>query len=105
MSELEPFATLNVGEEKYEVTRENATLYRHLGAAAMIDHLFVSLGENSGIYVWQNNPAYDEVAAAAVANECMLILNIQEPSEMDVKAFIKHHKSDLDTIPSWLPEL
>ena len=104
MSELEPFATLNVGKEKYEVTQDNATLYRHLGNTAL-DHLFVSIGENSGIFVWSDNPSYDEVAAAAVANECMLVLNIKEPAEMDVKAFIKHHKSDLDTIPSWLPEV
>ena len=102
--ESEPFATLNVGEEKYEVTRENATLYRHLGNTAL-DHLFVSLGENSGIYVWQNNPAYDAVAAAAVANECMLILNIQEPSEMDVRAFMKHNTKDVGELPSWLPEV
>lgn len=105
MEGSEAFATLNVEGKQYEVTRENATLYRHLGSTAL-DHLFVSIGENAGIYVWENNPNYEAISTAAVENECMLVLNIKEPADMDIKAYVKHNKKDLEdtvTVPEeWL---
>lgn len=104
MSEKESFATVHAGDETYEVFRENATVYRHLGNKAL-DHVFVSIEEDKGVYVWESNPMYAALATLAVQNECMLVLNIPEPSEMDVKAYMKHHSSDVDTVPDWLPEL
>jgi len=104
MNEKESFATINVEGEQYEVGQHNATLYKHLGQTAL-DHVFVSIGESAGIYVWENNAGYEDLAKAVVENECMLVLNISEPSDMDVKAYIKHNKADLNIIPEWLPEV
>jgi len=105
MKENEVFATLNVGNEKFEARQDNTAIYRHLGKWALYDHVFVELNEKSGVYIWNTNQFYEDLALLAVEHECTLHLNIQEPSEVDIKAYIKHHTGDKDALPEWLPEV
>lgn len=103
MSEKDPFFRIGTGDgEMHEVNQDNATVYNHLGRLAIFDHVFVTLSENSGVYVWKHNPAYEALAARAVENACILHLNLQEVSEVDMKAYMRHVTADLessDTIP------
>lgn len=94
---MEHVANINIGGERHEAHSENTTVYRHLGKAAIYDHIFISIGEDAGIYIWNDNPQFNELGTRAVEAACLLILNIKEASETDVKAYIEHHSKDLDS--------
>ena len=100
------FGNLNVNGEDLPLSRDNVTLYKHLGAHAVYDHLFITVGEDKGLYVWNYHSQYQELAARAVKAEAVLHLNITEPSRCDVEALLDHTTADLhntDTFPEqWL---
>lgn len=106
MSELEPFAFVNAGGERYGANCENTSVYQHLGKLALYDNVFVQISEKSGIYVWKHNPRYDSIATLAVENTATLHLNLREVSELDLNAYDKFVLADLkksDGVPeSWV---
>lgn len=102
MSNPEGFFEITVGNERREMNRENTKLYRHLGAMAMFDHLFVTFSEQSGAYMWTDHSQFDEVVQLATDAQCVMYLNLPEVSQVDVDAYVRHKTEDLaglDTIP------
>jgi hypothetical protein len=107
----EHFANLNLPDgEKLPITDRNIILYRHLGAAAVYDHLFVTVDGERGLFIWAqqppDNPNYLALAPLAVKNEAELHINIHEPAQGDIDTFNRHALEDLDQeFPDWMPEV
>lgn len=106
MSEhLHEFATITADGEQFPATRENTTVFMHLGAASLYDHVYVlhPSGETAGYIFAQQppeNPVFKDLAALAIENLCCTHLNIPEASEMDIKAFIKEATRNIeDCVP------
>ena len=77
-------------------------VYLHLGRYALYDHIFVALSENSGAYVWRHMQGFDELATAAIENQCQIHQNIPKVSKRDAESYDNHVLADLrntDTIP------
>ena len=92
----EPFFEIPMGEGSYELSRENTSLFRHLGAAAIYDHVFLTTGDNKGGYIWRTHSQYEEISELAEENLCVTHSNIWPPADIDVKNYIAHHSTDLE---------
>lgn len=99
----EAFFEIPIGEEVLELSRENTSVFRHLGAAALFDHVFVTTDENSGGYIWRTHSQYDEISELAEEHLCVTHSNIYPPSDTDVENYLAHHTQDLDEIDE-MPE-
>lgn len=104
----EAFFEIPIGDTSYELTRHNTSLYRHLGAAAVYDHLFLNFGESKSAYLWATHSQFEEIAELAVENQCAMHTNIQTPADIDVRQYIAHHTDDLSDFKSvpeeWIDE-
>jgi len=103
MSEREVLATVNAGGERFEATKENLSVFRHIGKYALYNHCFLEINGNQGIYIWAEMEGHDDLASVAVENECALHLNIQEVADVDRKAFEKQAIKAF-SIPDSLPD-
>lgn len=103
----EKFANIIVGDENYDATRENTTVYNHYGRGELYDHVFVEISDEQGAYVWAQippeNPLFTQLATVAVENGCEVHLNIKKVAEGDLRAFGKAATRDIDERPDWLP--
>ena len=102
MEHKEPFGHLNVNGERHEMRQDNTSLFRHLGHAAIYDHVFIVLPNERGAYIWNGMEHYERLATLAVENECTLHLNLPEAGEADQKAYMNYALRDLgsfDTVP------
>lgn len=109
MANLEAFGVLPVNEGEVEMTRENTSLYTHLGQLAVYDHLFTTFpvdGEIGGAYLWSHHPQFKELAKLALEHGCIGHINLQEVNPTDQDSYVRHATVDLgDTIPeAWLGE-
>lgn len=103
----EAFFEIRVGDTDVEMRQDNTTIFRHLGNAAMFDHLFVNFGESAGAYMWATHSQYEEVSELAEAALCVQHLNLPEAAECDVNAYVRHNTDDIETfqIPGeWIDE-
>jgi hypothetical protein len=106
----ESFAEISFGEDKtVKATVENTVVYSHAGDNELYDHVFISLNEEQGAYIWAQIPPDNEqflaLAEAAVKSGVELHVNIQRVSKNDAKAFGRAAIRDIDTTPEWLPEV
>lgn len=93
----EAFFAIPYNGELLELSRENTSLFRHLGAAALYDHLFITQGESGG-YIWRTHAQFEEIVELAEDAEVVTHSNIFPPAEIDVNNYIAHHAQDLDYI-------
>ena len=103
----EKFANIIVGDESYDATRENTTVYNHFGMGELYDHVYVDINDTQGVYIWKeqppNNPLFTTLAAIAVQHGAETHVNIRKVAEGDLRAFGKAATRDLDERPDWLP--
>lgn len=98
------------GGQEIEATRDNTTLFTHIGRLALYDHVFIVLDEeeNRGSYIFQINPAFEGIADFMIANEYPMHLNLREVADCDLEAYdgmIKGMVGDIDTLPpEWTNE-
>lgn len=105
MSEQEPTLNLNMGEEKFELTRRNTTLYTFLGRTAIDDivfdnasanHVFFYMGQNeqdqpTGMYFFERfHPVYKDIAKFAIKHSFPIVGNQPRVPECDLKAYMSH---------------
>jgi len=97
----ETFARIEDDEGKsIELNRENTSVYRHLGKAAIFDHVFTATGESSGCYVWSHNQSFEKLIILAAEHKCLMHLNIPEVSDFDRQHYEKQALADLsDSFP------
>lgn len=104
MSEIFAHITFENGE--VEATAENTALYTHLGAAAMMNHVWVKLDNEQGARIWEqippDNPFYEQLAPLVAGGGGELHLNIREPAQCDIDAFERSLFKDKDEYPEWL---
>lgn len=103
----EAFARFEYGEgesDYVELTRENTTLFMHLGHLSVYDHLFIEVDENNVAYYWRHLPQFDEMVQAAVEHDVMAHLNIPAVNSNDERVYMKQAMKDLgDYVPEeWL---
>ena len=106
----ETFATLNFSDgEHIDATRQNTSLYSHIGKGALYDHVWVKRDDNTGAFIWAqqppNNPAYEALAPVAIKNGVEMHINIRKVAESDLKAFGRAAMCDLEQTPEWMPEV
>lgn len=98
--EQEPKATIRVNGQEFEARRDNTSLFRHLGKAAIFDHVFLQTGENEGAYIFNGIKGYDDLSAYMMANGYPMHVNLPEASPLDQDAYMRQATSDLsDTVP------
>lgn len=100
-NEPKHIANLNLPSgEKFEVMTDNIRLYQHLGRYATLDHLFVTIDDENGLFIWAQNPPentnYTLLAPLVVENQCEMHLFIREPNQHDIETFERHAIGDLD---------
>lgn len=100
----EPIITLTVNGEELPITRDNLTVYRHLGANALYDHVFITTAdEQKGVYIWRHNDSFEEISKVAEDNQSRIMLNIPEPSDHDREIYEVQALHDLNEATS-VPE-
>lgn len=114
---------LNVGEERIDVTPDNAVLYTFLGRTAIgtmlienesVNHVFIHTGDLSdgrqkGLYLFEaHSEAYQTVAAFMMENNYPQVLNMRTVAECDLRAYLAEidRKASMfsDQIPDFLPD-
>lgn len=105
---LPKFAEINFDGEIVGATRDNTVVYTHLGKSALYDHVFINHPNGEvGAYVWAQSPPENDnfvkLLDAARKHECIMHVNLQQPSEQDRKAFIKSITRDVENFNS-VPE-
>ena len=110
MSEQEPHFNVTVNGENYELPRSKTSLYRHLGASAL-DHMFLVHSEDdkfiSGTRFFREIFQEDDFETASnymLKNGFEAHLNIHEPADDDMEAYIAFSNRGEDT-PDWLPKV
>jgi len=111
MSEQEPSFNIEVGGKDYEMLQSKTTLYRHLGAQAL-DHFFLRHGEiENGIQTGTRffreifaEDSFDTTSTFMLQNGYESHLNIHEPSDDDLEAYVRFSNRGEET-PDWLPEI
>lgn len=106
----EPIIGITVNGESYELERHNTSLYKHLGHAAIYNHIFHAPdNEIECLYIFEFNDmdysqtlGYKALELALIDNEYPIHLNMPEPLETDKEAFISMLTKDLDDKPDWL---
>lgn len=115
---MERFGQLNINGKEFPLTTDNSSLYRHLGTAALYDHVFIRLpeeferdGERMSMYLWktiqQTASAYELISEALTEFEDAEIhRNIRIVGEGDRRQYLKAALQDSDdygTVPEgWL---
>ena len=107
--EQEPSFTVEINDKKYELSQSNTTLYRHLGAKAL-DHFFLKIGETettiTGTRFFREifaEDSFDTTSNYMLQKGYEAHLNIHEPAEDDMEAYIRFSNRSEET-PDWLPE-
>lgn len=106
--ENEPSIRINLGEQKFEMTRENSFLYTFLGRAALYNHIFLKRddlpqredGNITGTYLFKgimpDNGIFDRIAEKMHEGEFPLYLNQPRVSQCDVDAYMSAVMKDLE---------
>jgi hypothetical protein len=110
--ENEPSIRINLGDKKFEMTRENSFLYTFLGRAALYNHVFlqrddlppVEGGQLTGTYIFEdltrNGNIYARLAQMMQEKDFPQYLNHKEPAQCDMDAYMLAATRDLsDTVP------
>lgn len=102
----EPHFNLNIngpeGARGFEANRDNASLYRHFGALAIYNHVYVDLGDNLCTRIWKHDVDYPKLEPFMIAQNFVHHDNLRVVNEHDVDAYnkmIERQAQDLDTIP------
>ena len=83
---------LRIGTDDGELTatRDNASLFMHLGEDALYDHVFIVDDEKeAGFYIFRYNAAFPAIAKHMRKNHYPLHMNIRGAAECDKKAYDK----------------
>lgn len=100
---METFGSINVNGEDVELSRENTTIYRHLGAvASQFDHVFVTVTPELGTYFWRYAPmsgeetqVFQDLVEASDGYNVPSHENIPDVSELDRETYIRHAMADV----------
>ena len=92
--------------ESIELTALNVAVYRHMGALALFDHVFITTGESSGIYVWCHEEGHKDMEDAALgANPPVPIHDrLQRVSKFDEENYVTEAIEDLASTDSYPEE-
>lgn len=101
-----PTIDINIDGEKFEATPYNTALFKFVGSLAMYDHVFLSTDpeNNSGTYVFNQNPMYKELEDHMFALEFPVHANIRFVPNCDLYAFEQMVKLYTDRMPNTIPE-
>lgn len=89
--EKEPSFTVHRPNGEFEATRDNATLFRFMGALAVYDHIFFVRDEGRGVgtYLFKLTPEYERAADYMMDNDYPAHINLREVPHCDRDAYDK----------------
>lgn len=95
--EHEPSAHIKCNGEDVEMRRDNTTLFRHLGHAAVYDHIFITLSEEplKYTYVFQDNPGYEPLRQFLERHDYPQHINLTDAAECDKNVYVALQLQDL----------
>lgn len=112
--ENEKSININLGDTRFEMTRDNSRLYTFVGRAALYNHIYIvrddlgktQEGNDRITYLFEDllkrgNPeVYSRLEQAMVQYAFPMHLNETTPATVDVESYIKAASMDLaDTFP------
>lgn len=101
----EPHFTLSVnkGEESHEfiATRDNSSLYRHIGQLALYDHAYFDLEEGQCVRIWRHDASYGQVEKYMISQGFPLHANLRAVNKYDIEAYDEMiaRQTSMDTVP------
>ena len=90
-----------------EATRDNTSLFTHLGRYAIYDHIFVVTDEHSnvGSYIFSSHKAYEPMSEYMWENDYPMHLNLTEAAKCDIKAWnLMVHEDAEHDLEAGIPE-
>lgn len=102
--------TVSFPNGEFLATRDNTSLFTHMGRLALYDHVFFQRGEDSGTYLFNVAEPYTTIMTHMLENNFPAHINLQEVAECDRVAFDKmihkeaaHDFEEVDGVPDdWL---
>jgi len=88
---------VSLGGERHEMNNENTSVFRHLGAQALFDHLYIKVDENTAGYIWSDNKAYTSLSHAAEQAGAAMHVNLREVHPADRTAYETQALRDLQS--------
>lgn len=104
-NDAEPSIVINLGDEDFEITPHNATLFTFLGRNAMYNHVFVATAEQSeegiigGAYIFSHIEGFNNLAKMMRKMRFPAVINQPEVAQCDMEAFdlnIHHMAGDVE---------
>ena len=106
MSEYEPMHLEMHDGSDFEATRDNTSLFRHLGKYAIYDHVFIVTNEEEsrGTYVFSVHHTFEQMANYMAENRYPMHLNLTEAAQCDIDAWERMIQLDVESDGDFVPE-
>ena len=105
--EKEPRFKVRFGEEEFEATRDNTSLFRFFGQLAIYNHVFIIKDKEKGevSYIFDTHPAYDKVTDFMIEKDYPIHMNLREIAKCDSDAYdMMLHEQMSDELEDGVPE-
>lgn len=105
-----PVVRLKSGEQEYELTPENSTLYVYLGHLACYSHVFMETAATDdnrrriGNYIFSTHSTFTEIANFMASRGYPMHVNLREVPDCDIKAFNDMVAQQIGDIGDTVPE-
>lgn len=94
MEHDELYGVFGANGEQYEARRSNTSVYRHLGAHAMYDHVFIEVttpqGQRGGVFIWRDHGAFDLLNQLADVHKSVIHMNLPKVNDKDKQIYDEH---------------
>lgn len=99
--EEEPIMELTINDERIELTRDNTSLFTHIGAAAMFDHVYVVISYDPprSTYIPSTAGAYPQIVRYMRENHYPRHEDLTDASDADKEVLIEFWTRDLGDLP------
>lgn len=95
--------SVNRGEESQEfiATRDNSSLFRHMGELAIYDHAYFDLADKQCTRIWRHDASYPQVENYMLSQGFPLHANLREVNKYDIEAYDEmiSRQAGLESVP------
>lgn len=97
---MEPIFNCNLGGEAVEMTRDNTSIFLHLGTAAVYDHIYHQR-EVGGTYIPNTASLYETIKEFMFENDYPIHANLRDVSDTDREVLERFWVRDLGKLASF----
>lgn len=103
-NDAEKSIVINLGDEDFEITPRNATLFTFLGQNALYNHVFIQTGQEeegriAGTYLFSDIDGFPKLRKLMRQLHFPAVLDMPDVAECDMEAFdlhVHHMTEDLE---------